>query len=151
MSTGAFSKGNETVSFRFSRASLDAPPPHPGARKMALRIQKWDNSGQGFPQGFGRQQGRASAWAPDEGEQSSAATDELRARAPVPREVPPPDRQVVEKPADEENQPPDQRGNEPRRGLLRRHPFACVLGLVLFGLLAAGGYLYWDHAGHFQS
>src|SRR5262245_56817446 len=118
---------------------------------MALRIQKRDSSGQGFPQGFGRQQARASARARDERERSIAETDELRARAPVPREVPPPERRIVEKPPEEQNQPPDQRADEPRRGLLRRHPFEFVLGLILFIGLATGGYLYWDHAGHFQS
>ena len=35
--------------------------------------------------------------------------------------------------------------------LLRRHPIAFLLGLILFIAAAAGGYLYWDYAEHFQS
>ncbi|MFL6822998.1 MAG: HlyD family secretion protein [Xanthobacteraceae bacterium] len=41
--------------------------------------------------------------------------------------------------------------DEPHRSLLRRHPFASVIGLILFMLAAAGGYLYWDYARHFES
>ena len=38
-----------------------------------------------------------------------------------------------------------------RPGLLHRHPFAAAIATVLFALLAAGGYLYWNYAGHFES
>ncbi|HEY7553121.1 MAG TPA: HlyD family secretion protein [Hyphomicrobiaceae bacterium] len=37
-----------------------------------------------------------------------------------------------------------------RKGLLRRHPFASILGLLLFVAAAAVGWLYWDYAGHFE-
>jgi membrane fusion protein (multidrug efflux system) len=41
--------------------------------------------------------------------------------------------------------------NEPRKGLLRRHPSVLFLGLLLFILVAAAGYLYWDYAKRFES
>ena len=37
------------------------------------------------------------------------------------------------------------------RPLLRRHPFAVALGLLLLIPVIAGGYLYWDNAEHFES
>jgi membrane fusion protein, multidrug efflux system len=118
---------------------------------MALQTQNRDGSGQGLPQSSGRQQARASAWAPNERERSTSDSGQLRARAPAPREVPPRERRIVEVPPERESQHPDERSDEPRRGLLRRHPFAFVIGLILFVLLAAGGYLYWDYARHFES
>jgi membrane fusion protein (multidrug efflux system) len=117
---------------------------------MALQTQNRDRSGQGLTPSLGRQQARAGAWAPDERERPIAETDELRARAPAPREVPPRERRIVEVP-EPESQHPDEPSDEPRRGPLRRHPFAAVLGVVLFMLLAAGSYLYWDYARHFES
>ena len=42
-------------------------------------------------------------------------------------------------------------GDEPRNGLLRRYPLAFFLGLLLFILVMAAGYLYWDHAKQFES
>ena len=45
----------------------------------------------------------------------------------------------------------DGRGDEPRRGMLRRHPLAFVGGLILLLLALPAGYLYWDYASHFQS
>jgi membrane fusion protein, multidrug efflux system len=118
---------------------------------MALQTQNRDGSGQGLLQSSGRQQARASAWAPNERERSTSDSGQLRARAPAPREVPPRERRIVEVPPERESQHPDERSDEPRRGLLRRHPFAFVIGLILFVLLAAGGYLYWDYARHFES
>ncbi|HET6925731.1 MAG TPA: HlyD family secretion protein [Hyphomicrobiaceae bacterium] len=41
--------------------------------------------------------------------------------------------------------------DEPRKGLLRRHPSALFLGPLLFILVAAAGYLYWDNAKRFES
>jgi hypothetical protein len=38
----------------------------------------------------------------------------------------------------------------PRGRLLRRHPLSFVVVLPLF-VLAAGGYLYWDYAEHFET
>jgi membrane fusion protein (multidrug efflux system) len=90
---------------------------------------------------------------PDEGERSTTDFGQLRARAPAPREVPPDERRIVEVPPKRE-EPPEQdreRADDPRRGVLRRHPFEFAIGLVLFILATAGGYLYWDYARHFES
>jgi membrane fusion protein, multidrug efflux system len=121
---------------------------------MAVKTQNRDRSGPGLPQSAGRQQARASAWLPNERERSTADFGQLRARAPAPREVPPDERRIVEVPPERENQDAEQnrdRSNESHRGLLRRHPFAFVIGLLLFIAAAAGGYLYWDYARHFES
>jgi membrane fusion protein, multidrug efflux system len=42
-------------------------------------------------------------------------------------------------------------GTPPRGGLLRRHRFALMLGLVLFVPAATAAYLYWDNSRHFES
>jgi membrane fusion protein (multidrug efflux system) len=60
----------------------------------------------------------------------------------------------VEWPAQHEDQSKKQdheRGDKPPRKLLRRHPFAIVIGAILLLLAAAGGYLYWNYAQHFES
>jgi membrane fusion protein, multidrug efflux system len=44
-----------------------------------------------------------------------------------------------------------ERGDKPRRGLLRRHPLAFLLGLLVSIAAIGAGYLYWDHARHFES
>jgi membrane fusion protein, multidrug efflux system len=41
--------------------------------------------------------------------------------------------------------------DEPRRGVLRRHPAALAGGLILLCLALSAGYLYWDYASHFES
>jgi membrane fusion protein (multidrug efflux system) len=75
------------------------------------------------------------------------APDRQEARPDKPRlPEPPPEREDGEAAVGG-----DHGGNAPRRGLLRRHPFAVVIGLLLFILASAGGYLYWDYASHFQS
>jgi len=38
-----------------------------------------------------------------------------------------------------------------KRGLIARHPFAAIVGLVVLLALVAGGYLYWGYAGHFET
>jgi membrane fusion protein, multidrug efflux system len=43
------------------------------------------------------------------------------------------------------------KGRDKRRGLLGRHPIATPIAGVLFALIAGGGYLYWDNAGHFET
>lgn len=43
------------------------------------------------------------------------------------------------------------RASEPRRGLLRHHPVASVVGSVLLTTAAGLGYLYLDHAWRFQT
>lgn len=40
---------------------------------------------------------------------------------------------------------------ESRAGLVRRHPVGILLSLVGLAILAAGGYLYWEHASHFET
>jgi membrane fusion protein, multidrug efflux system len=64
------------------------------------------------------------------------------------------ERPIVELPPEREDQPwePDRdRKGETPGGLRRRRPFAFVVGLPLFILAAAGGYLYWDYAEHFET
>ena len=120
---------------------------------MAVQTQNRDRSAPGLLRSSLRQQARASTWTPNERERSTADSGQVRARAPAPREVPPDERRIVEVPPKRE-EPPEQdreRGDEPRRGVLRRHPFAFAIGLVLFILAAAGSYLYWDYARHFES
>lgn len=43
----------------------------------------------------------------------------------------------------------DQRGDH--AGLLRRHPIAVIIGIILLATAAAVGYVYWDHARRFES
>ena len=74
---------------------------------MALQTQNRDGGGQGLAQSSGRQQARASAWAPNERERSTSDSGQLRARAPAPREVPPRERRIVEVPPERESQHPD--------------------------------------------
>ena len=45
----------------------------------------------------------------------------------------------------------DEHRDEPRRGILRRRPFAFVGGLILLVVMLPAGYLYWDYASHFES
>ena len=88
---------------------------------------------------------------------ADAGKDSVRARAPTTQERPEGERRIVELPREDregEDQRPDQGregGDEPRRGLLRRHPFTSLVGLLLFIVAAAIGYLYWDNAGHFET
>jgi hypothetical protein len=45
----------------------------------------------------------------------------------------------------------DERRDEPRKGMLRRHLLAFVGGLILLVVLLPASYLYWDYASHFES
>jgi membrane fusion protein, multidrug efflux system len=45
----------------------------------------------------------------------------------------------------------DERGDEPRKGMLRRRLFALVGGLILLFVVLPAGHLYWDYASHFES
>jgi membrane fusion protein (multidrug efflux system) len=45
----------------------------------------------------------------------------------------------------------DEHRDEPRRGILRRRPFAFVGGLILLFVALPAGYVYWDYASHFES
>jgi len=85
---------------------------------------------------------------------ADAGTYSVRARAPTPDARPPGERRIVEVPHEREDQHVDRRrepADEPRRSLLRHHPFASVIGLILFMATAAASYLYWDYARHFES
>ncbi len=84
---------------------------------------------------------------PDTGENSA------RARGPAPQEHPSDKYPVIESPPLQDDRPNQdaENGDEPRPGLLRRHPFAVALGLLLFISVAAAGYLYWDNSGHFEA
>jgi membrane fusion protein (multidrug efflux system) len=72
----------------------------------------------------------------------------LRARGPVPQQR---ERRIVELPDVREVPPAQPLQDNRRRGRLRRHPFLSALGVL--ALLAAGmlGYVYYDHAAHFES
>jgi membrane fusion protein (multidrug efflux system) len=83
-----------------------------------------------------------------------AGTDLVRARMPAPQERPTGDEPVVDSPPLHEDQQSEQdaeREDGRRRGLLRRHPFAFSIGLLLLIPIAAVGYLYWDQSRHFES
>lgn len=38
-----------------------------------------------------------------------------------------------------------------RRGFVRRHPAATVIGMILFAMAMAGGYVFWDYTHHFET
>jgi membrane fusion protein (multidrug efflux system) len=73
----------------------------------------------------------------------------VRARAPVAEERSPGQRRDAQEAVDLALDRDD--AGEPRKGLLRRHPSALFLGPLLFILVAAAGYLYWDYAKRFES
>jgi membrane fusion protein (multidrug efflux system) len=79
----------------------------------------------------------------------------VRAHAPVRGEQPSREQPVVDAPPLHDDQPSDQDGHRadepPRAGLLKRHPFASVVGLLLLIATVGAGYLYWDNAQHFES
>ena len=121
---------------------------------MALEAHNRDWDLRPLLERSGQQQARSPSPPPSEQEQRTATAGGARARAPAPRERPPGERRIVEAPREGEDHHPGQDregGDAPRRKLLRRHPFAFLLGLVFFVAAAAGGYLYWDYAEHFES
>jgi membrane fusion protein (multidrug efflux system) len=80
--------------------------------------------------------------------------DAVRARESAPQDHPADERPVIDSPPLHDDRQPDQddeRADETRAGFWRRHPFAVALGLLVCALAAAGGYLYWDNARHFES
>jgi membrane fusion protein, multidrug efflux system len=90
----------------------------------------------------------------DERPSADSRKDFVHARAPRPQEPPDDERPIVELPPEREDQHLEldrKRNDTPRRGLLRRRPFAFAVGLPLFILAAGGGYLYWDYAEHFET
>jgi membrane fusion protein, multidrug efflux system len=79
----------------------------------------------------------------------------VRLRAPTPRNHTPNEPRVeVWAPKGEDHDvehADDERRDEPRKGMLRRHPFAFVGGLILLFVAPPAGYVYWDYAAHFES
>jgi membrane fusion protein, multidrug efflux system len=77
--------------------------------------------------------------------------DFVHARAPTPQEAPGCERRLVAVPPKREDQhrEPDSERKEVAPGGLRRRPLSFVV--PLFILAAAGGYLYWDYAEHFET
>ncbi len=99
----------------------------------------------------------ARAWSrssiSDKALSADAGTDFVRARMRAPQPQPSEGRRVVDLPPAREDDQPDQDERRERRraGLLGRGPQALALALPLVLATAAGGYLYWDYAGRFQS
>jgi len=81
--------------------------------------------------------------------------DAVRAREPPPQEHPADERPLIDSPPLHDDRHPDQddeHSHETRAGgFWRRHPFAVALGLFVCAFAAAGGYLYWNYAQHFES
>ncbi len=78
----------------------------------------------------------------------------VRARAPAPQERPSEGPRIVEPPPLHDDAQPGEgaeQGDKRCSGLLRRHPFAVVFALVMAAPVAAGAYLYWDNARHFEA
>jgi membrane fusion protein (multidrug efflux system) len=85
-----------------------------------------------------------------ESPQSVPASDEpVTAPAPTPHQHP-----AAKEPASPvppETPRPQATGKEPRNGFLRRRPVVSTIGAALLASAIAGGYLYMDYAGHFES
>jgi membrane fusion protein, multidrug efflux system len=62
-----------------------------------------------------------------------------------------PDKDPLAENLDGQQQCGDHDSGETRGSLLRRHPIAAVIGVILLAAAAAGGYLYWDYARRFES
>jgi membrane fusion protein, multidrug efflux system len=85
---------------------------------------------------------------------NNQASMDAKEERPAPREHPSGERRIVEAPPEREDQYVEQgrqRGDGPRRSLLRRRPFTFLIGLILFVVATTGGYLYWDYTRHFES
>jgi len=78
----------------------------------------------------------------------------VHARSPTPQEAPGGERRLVAVPPKREDQhrePDSERKEVAPGGLRRRDPLVFAVGLPLFVLAAAGGYLYWDYTEHFET
>ncbi len=83
---------------------------------------------------------------------ADAGTDFVRARMPAPQQQPPGERRVIDSPPREDIRAERKRNRLNHRArLFGRGPLALALALPLLFASAAGGYLYWDYARHFQS
>src|SRR5262245_26526790 len=114
---------------------------------MALEVQGLDGVEQPEQAATHELVGNGQAYG--DGEQQR-----VRARAPVAEERSPDQRreaQLVPKGEAVDLARDGDGADEPRKGLLRRHPSALFLGPLLFILVAAAGYLYWDYAKRFES
>src|SRR5580658_6746372 len=80
--------------------------------------------------------------------------DAVRAWDPAPQEHPADAPPTIDSPPLHDDRHPDQddeRADKTRAGFWRRHPFAVALGVFVCAFAAAGGYLYWNYAQHFES
>jgi membrane fusion protein, multidrug efflux system len=103
----------------------------------------------------------SNAWSrvaiADKALSADAGTDFVRARMPAPQPEPqvksPDERRIIDSPSVHDDDHPDQGETGERRsaGFLKRYRRALALALPLLLAAAAGGYLYWDYARHFQS
>jgi membrane fusion protein (multidrug efflux system) len=99
-------------------------------------------------------------------ERAGVSARSARARTPIPqegpesrqerpKELPSEERRIIELPLPDQDRQEEtelpQGGEASLIAKLRRHFRAIMLGLFLSMVAAAGGYLYWDYAGHFQS
>jgi membrane fusion protein, multidrug efflux system len=90
-----------------------------------------------------------------------APSAEVRMDFPPVRERPPRDRPRRaplpgggKSPGESQEREPEQDQKdtgEPRRGLLRRHPVAFAIGLLVLLAVLPIGYLYWDYTSHFEA
>jgi len=97
--------------------------------------------------------GRSRSSAANPALSADAGTAFVRARMPALQPQPSEGRRVVDFPPAREDGHPDQdKRREPHRaGFFGRRRLILALALPLVLATAAGGYLYWDYAGHFQS
>ena len=84
---------------------------------------------------------------------ADAGTDFVRARMRAPQPEPSEERRVVDFPpaSEDDHQDQDEHRERPRAGFLGRRSLILALALPVLVAAAAGGYLYWDYAAHFQS
>jgi membrane fusion protein (multidrug efflux system) len=86
----------------------------------------------------------------NEGPSADRGKDFLRARAPAPQGRPPGVQRARER-EDQDLEEDREHRDEPGKGLLRRHPFAFLIGFVVFAAMVPAGYLYWDYTSHFET
>lgn len=79
------------------------------------------------------------------------AGEVARARAPNNKE--PESRSPLTAPQSDHSNaaPAGERADKRRKGFLRSHPLLTFFGLILIALGAAAGFVYWNHAAHFET